>query len=94
MPAIHSTVAWSSSITATAVRWLETIPAHSSSTAAATVSHSRPLRFRVRGSGGASPDGRRRWPARDARWGQLAAAGSPTLSGGRPAIGSMETRVT
>jgi hypothetical protein len=93
MPATHSTTAWSFSSTHTAVRWLDTIPAHSSTTAAAAVSHSRPLRFRARGSGGASPDGRRRWPARETRWGRLGAAGSPTLSGGRPAVGSMETRV-
>jgi hypothetical protein len=94
MPATHSTTAWSASSTHTAVRWLDTTPAHSSSTAPAAISQIWPLRFRVRGSGGASPEGRRRWPARETRWGRLVDTGPPTSRGGRPAVGSMVTRVT
>ena len=63
MPANQATTAWSSASTrigrAAARRPAR---AQSSSTPPAAASQSRPLRFRARGSGGASPEGRRRWP--------------------------------
>jgi hypothetical protein len=64
IPATHSTTAWSSSSIRTAVPWLATSPAQSSRMPPAAASQIRPLRFSARGSGGASPEGRRRWPPR------------------------------